>query len=127
MRIVTAAVIEKEGKVLIARRAPHSKLAGKWEFPGGKVEEGETLQDCLVRELSEELGIEVIVGRLLAATEYHYEHGSFRIHAFKVNWVSGAMSLRDHDCVEWVLLEEITTYDLLPADIPIAEQLKLRG
>ena len=127
MKTVTAAIIERNGKVLIARRAPHSKLSGMWEFPGGKVELGETLQDCLIRELREELGIEVIVGRLLAASEYHYEHGSFRIHAFEVDWVSGSISLRDHDCVEWVLLEEITTYDLLPADIPIAEQLKLRG
>ena len=126
LQTVTAAIIEREDKVLIARRSPNSKLAGMWEFPGGKVELGESLQECLVRELNEELGIKVVVGRLLISSEYHYEHGSFRIHAFEADWVSGDISLRDHDLIEWVTLEEIASYSLLPADIPIAEKLKLR-
>ena len=123
---MTAAIIEKEGKVLIARRSPHSKLAGQWEFPGGKVEEGETPQECLVRELFEELNIQAEVGAHFCSSDYHYEHGSFRIEAFYVDWISGVISLTDHDKFEWVEARDLESYELLPADIPIAQLLSQR-
>ena len=124
MRVVTAAIIEHAGKVLIARRSPNSKLAGQWEFPGGKLEEGETLEECLVRELKEELGIETEVGAHFYSGEYAYAHGSFRIEAFKVAWKSGDFDLRAHDRVEWIDPAEFGRFVLLPADLPIAEKLK---
>lgn len=107
MKIVTAAIIQLDGKVLIARRSPHSKLAGNWEFPGGKVEEGESLQECLKRELHEELGILTEIGAHLHSSEYKYEHGSFRIEAFKVSWIGGDLRLKEHDCVEWVSVDAL--------------------
>ena len=123
MKLVTAAIIERDGKVLIARRAPASKLAGQWEFPGGKVEEGETLQQCLVRELKEELGIDVTVGAHVVSSDFRYDHGGFRIEAFRVTWVSGALTLKDHDKIEWIKASELGNFSLLPADIPIAQKL----
>ena len=123
VRLVAAAIIEREGRVLIARRSPASKLAGQWEFPGGKVEEGESLQACLARELHEELGIVVEVGVHFHGGDYHYDHGSFRIEAFRVRWMGETMTLTTHDRVEWVLPSELPGYDLLPADVPIAQEL----
>ena len=69
MTIVTCAIIEKDGKILIARRAEGQKLAGKWEFPGGKVEDGESPEECLKRELEEEFGIPTEVGEFITSTK----------------------------------------------------------
>jgi mutator protein MutT len=126
MHLVTAAIIKREGRVLIARRSPNSKLPGQWEFPGGKVEEGESLEKCLRRELLEELGIDVEVGNHFMASDYHYTHGSFRIESFEVNWIGGELTLIDHDKVEWVLVGDLEKYPLLPADVPIARSLIAR-
>jgi len=123
VKIVAAAIIEKDGKVLIARRALHSNHAGMWEFPGGKVEEGETPQECLARELFEELNIRGNVGNHLCSSEYQYEHGSFKIEAFYVQWMGEITVLKDHDRVEWVKSRDLESYELLPADIPIARLL----
>jgi 8-oxo-dGTP diphosphatase len=123
-RIVTAAIIRKEGCVLLARRNPGEKLAGFWEFPGGKVEVGETTEDSLARELTEELGIVAQIGEKLAESSYAYEHGTFRIIAYSVDRISGEPSPNEHDRLDWVKVEELTSYQLLPADIPIAESLK---
>jgi 8-oxo-dGTP pyrophosphatase MutT (NUDIX family) len=73
MQNVTAAVIYNNGKVLLTRRAPGEKHAGWWEFPGGKIEEGETPEQCLARELTEELGIETVIGRLAAESVFEPE------------------------------------------------------
>jgi len=120
---VTAAIIQRDGAVLIARRAPHSKLPGKWEFPGGKVEEEESLADCLKRELFEELGILAEVGAHFQSSTYHYQHGSFQLEAFLIPRFSGEILLKDHDKVEWVVPCNLDQYELLPADIPIARKL----
>ena len=126
MKVVTAAIIQKGEMVLIARRAPQSKLAGLWEFPGGKVEELETPAQCLARELQEELNIQAEVGEHVCSSEYHYSHGSFRIEAYFAHWVDGQILLKDHDMVEWALPFELENYALLPADIPIARMLAHR-
>ena len=124
MRIVTAAIIEREGKILIARRGPQSKLSGQWEFPGGKVETNESLHDCLKRELLEELNIKVVIGEHFLSSEYQYEHGSFRIESFKVSILNGQITLKDHDRFQWVTPADLELYSLLPADLPIAKKLK---
>jgi 8-oxo-dGTP diphosphatase len=123
MRLVTAAIIQKDASVLIARRGPSNKLAGFWEFPGGKVEEGETPEACLVRELEEELGISCRIVGLLCESSYTYEHGSFRIVALFTDWVCGEITLKEHDDVRFVRVDELSNYKLLPADIPIAARL----
>ena len=81
---VTCAIIENEGKILIARRAADQKLAGKWEFPGGKVEDGESPEECLKRELEEEFGIQVEVGEFITSNNHHYDHISIELLAFHV-------------------------------------------
>jgi 8-oxo-dGTP diphosphatase len=127
MKIVTAAVIVRNGHVLVTRRAPGEKLAGLWEFPGGKLESGETLQQCLARELKEELGINVSVGDIVAESEYHYDHGTIRLVALRTEILSGNLELTVHDRAEWVAPAAFERLPLAPADLPIARTLKELG
>ena len=110
--------------VLIARRGPAEKLAGYWEFPGGKVDGDETLAACLIREIREELGIDIVPGRHLCQSEYNYEHGSFRIVAIEAKSESDDFRLTVHDEVAWVLPEHLDEFALLPGDKPIIDVLK---
>jgi 8-oxo-dGTP diphosphatase len=123
VRIVTAAILEKDGRILIARRGPGGALAGKWEFPGGKLEEGETPEQCLQRELREELGIESEVGEVVASSVFHYAHGSIDLVAYRVHHVSGAFVPSVHDAIEWVAAVDLSNYDFAPADVPIVQRL----
>ena len=121
MKTVTAAIIFNEDKVLICRRAPEEKLAGYWEFPGGKLEAGESLRQCLERELHEELGLEVRAGEILGRSLYAYEHGEIELVGIRAELLSGEPEKRVHDRLEWVLPERLAGYLLAPADIPLAE------
>ena len=120
---VTAAVVEKEGKFLLAQRGPGDRLAGKWEFPGGKIEPGETPEGCLAREIREELGIEVQVGDFLCSSRFDYDHASVEILAFRCRWVSGALQHNAHQDLRWVAPETLTELDLAEADRSIARCL----
>lgn len=125
MKVVTAGVLTREdGRILIVRRAPGESLAGYWEFPGGKLEVGETEEECLRRELLEELGIDVRVGAFVAESHYVYDHGEFLLRAFDIEFTGRSISLTVHDTAEWVRARELVTYRLAPADIVIAEKLK---
>lgn len=122
---VTAAILVKEGKILLAQRLPGDKMAGFWEFPGGKTEPGETPQTCLERELEEEFGIIAKTGRFFAASEYRYEHIYIRLEAYFItNWV-GEFRLNSHAAIAWVSLSQLLQYPLSPADIDIALQLSV--
>jgi len=123
MKIVTAAIIHNEGKYFIARRGPSEKLSGYWEFPGGKVEDGESLSDCLRRELKEELGISAKIGDVLTTSDYVYEHGHIRLVAMAAEIVSGKLDLTVHDQSGWLSPFEILKLNLAPADVPVAEFL----
>jgi 8-oxo-dGTP diphosphatase len=123
MQIVTAAILIKDGKILIARRSATDILSNKWEFPGGKVEGEETPETCLVRELMEELGIDVQVGSFLAENCYHYEHGSIRLLAYRTYWVAGDLDPKVHEEIGWASLGELDRYDFAPADIPFVMKL----
>ncbi len=124
MKTVTAAIIEKDGKILIARRKADDRQAGKWEFPGGTLEAGETPQDCLQREMQEEFGIGVAVGSYFGESVHHYDHGAIRLMAYWANWETGKMVLNDHEDVRWVSLEQLADYDFAPADIPLVKMLQ---
>lgn len=124
-RRVTAAVVIRNGKVLTARRAPGQKNEGLWEFPGGKVEPGETDEMCLEREMREEFGIE---GRSLAhVMDNRYVYGalgeSILLCAYVFEWMSGAFELRVHDEIRWVDAEELKCLALSPADVEIARRV----
>jgi 8-oxo-dGTP diphosphatase len=123
-KIVTAAIIRKDGCVLLARRCSGEKLAGFWEFPGGKVEFGETPEESLARELLEELGIVACVGKRVAESSHQYEHGSFRVMAYLIDHVKGEPRPNVHDQLDWVKIDDLASYQLLPADVPIAASLK---
>jgi len=123
MKLVTAAIIQNEGKYFIARRGPTEKLAGYWEFPGGKVEDGESLSDCLQRELKEELGISSKIGDILITSDYVYEHGHIQLVAMVAEIVGGNLNLTVHDLYDWLSPSEILKLNLAPADVPVAEFL----
>ena len=124
MKTVTAAILEKDGKILIARRRDDDRQAGKWEFPGGTVEPDETPQTCLKREMQEEFGISVTVGRVFGENIYQYDHATIRLIACMVSWESGRMVLNDHADFRWVLPEQMLEYDFAPADIPFVRKLQ---
>lgn len=123
---VIAAIIKRGDEVLLCQRK-EGALQGKWEFPGGKIENGETPEECLVREIEEELGIEIEVDDIYQAVHTHYEHGDFLIIAYLARHVAGQISLRVHSDVAWVNVANLTDYDLADANIPIAESLKEEG
>lgn len=120
---VTGALITDGDKILIARRAPGQSLAGHWEFPGGKVEPGETPEESLRRELYEELGIVAEVGEHFATSVHHHPRGTIELQVYFARIKSGQLVLKVHDAVAWVTPGELLEYDLLPADLPIAQRL----
>ena len=124
---VAAAFMVHNHKVFIARRAPSQPLAGKWEFPGGKVEAGETVPACLARELAEEFGIQVAVGSFVADSTHRREVGTFHILAHRVTWLAGDIVPVDHDRWAWTSPDDLLAYDLLPADIDLAKSLIEKG
>jgi len=120
---VCAGVIIKNNKVLLARRPQGSHLAGFWEFPGGKIEKGETPEECLKRELKEELAIEATVGDFICASEYDYVEKSIRLLAYYVE-ITGEPQLKAHDSLAWIDLQQIEPQMLAPADRLIAQEIK---
>ncbi|MBD9677412.1 (deoxy)nucleoside triphosphate pyrophosphohydrolase [Pseudomonas sp. PDM18] len=123
MKNVAAAVVYLDGKVLVARRAPGEKLAGMWEFPGGKLEADETPQRCIVREIHEELGVGSIAGDTLTESVFTYPGGTIQLIAVELTLNSTNFVLQVHDRVEWCLPRELLSYELAPADIPIAMEI----
>lgn len=124
---VAAAVIEnREGRILIARRKPEISLGGFWEFPGGKIERGETPGICAARELLEEMDIHIEAGEILTETTHDYGNGKV-VHLIAVRAIllGGNMRLHDHDDIRWVTVNEMSDYLFAPADEAIVERLEL--
>lgn len=124
MKEVSAAIIIEDGKVLLARRAKGEKLAGYWEFPGGKREEGETIDECLVREIREELSLDIEVVGEFDTSDYKYPGGRIRLIGLLAEIRNGVVSKTVHDLVEWIDISSVLDYQLAPADIPLAERLR---
>lgn len=123
MKQVTAAVIEKDGKILIAQRKAGDALAGKWEFPGGKLEPGETPQACLRRELMEEFGVDTEIGEFICSSRFEYKHLPIELLVYRARHLSGEFKLNDHARIEWVAAADLKNFDLSSADIPVMELL----
>lgn len=121
---VTAAILVKDNKIIIAKRGPDDRLAHKWEFPGGKVEIHETPEQCLKREMKEEFDIDVSVGEYLGSSIYHYDHISIELLAYRTYWENGEIDLKDHDDFKWISLEKLAEFDFAPADLFFVEKLQ---
>ena len=117
---VTAAILRRGESVLVARRAAGRQLAGYWEFPGGKVENGESPEACLQRELEEEFGIAVEVGEFVAENVHDYGDKVVRLLAYEVVHIAGEFRLTDHDAIDWLPATQLHSIQLAPADVYIA-------
>ena len=125
MITVVAALIEKDGKYLIARRSTGSSdVLGKWEFPGGKVEQEETEENAIEREIKEEFEINIKAIKFLANNVCEYPTKTIELRLYECKHVSGEFNLHDHSEYLFVDKEDIVNYDLCLADIPLAEFLK---
>jgi 8-oxo-dGTP diphosphatase len=124
MTTVVAAVIENGGRILICRRRPDQPHALKWEFPGGKVEPGETQMDALQRELHEELGIRAEIGACIADYEYAYPgRQPIRLSFYSVNKFEGEVTNRVFSDIRWEPRELLPSYDFLEGDVAFVRAL----
>jgi 8-oxo-dGTP diphosphatase len=121
---VVGAVIVREGLTLCAQSGPGSALPGMWEFPGGKIEAGETRHDALARESSEELRCEVAVGELITTTVHEYDFGIVALTTFYCKLLSGTPALTEHSEVRWLVPANLTSLEWAPADIPAVELIE---
>jgi A/G-specific adenine glycosylase len=121
---VTAAVICRNGRILIAQRPLGGRLGGLWEFPGGKVEAGETLPQCLRREIKEELGIRIKVGRQITSIDHAYTHFKITLHAFECELVSGKPQALQVQDFKWVRMSELKRFAFARTDLRIIEALR---
>jgi 8-oxo-dGTP diphosphatase len=123
MRVVAAAVV-RSGRVMVLRRGPGQRMAGGWEFPGGKVEKGESDAAALEREMLEELGMRGAAGALVAENAHKYPFGSIWLRLYLFDWQAGDAALSVHDRMDWVRPDALDAVDFLPADRPLANALK---
>jgi 8-oxo-dGTP diphosphatase len=120
---VTAAIIEENGKVLIGRRKPGRHMGGKWEFPGGKIEPGETPQESLARELLEELAIRVRIGEFLCKAFYEGDGVSLELLVYRVERMEGEPALIEHQEIRWVSPKQLEAFDLADSDRKVVQRL----
>ncbi|MEZ5387100.1 MAG: (deoxy)nucleoside triphosphate pyrophosphohydrolase [Prosthecobacter sp.] len=122
---VVCAILFREGRILLAQRPPGKKLAGMWEFAGGKIEPGESAENALHRELQEELGCEVSILRELAPVTHDYPWCRVVMTPFICELAPGSAEPHPHEHTElaWVKPENLRDYDLAPADLPVVEAL----
>lgn len=120
---VTAAIIQYSNKYLLAQRPSGGNLPYKWEFPGGKVEPGESLEECLTRELREEFGVQAQVGSLICQAQHAYDHMAVEVSFLEVELPVEKIQLLYHAAIAWVELEELAGVDLVEADKAVIEHL----
>jgi 8-oxo-dGTP diphosphatase len=121
---VAAGIIRQNGRFLITRRRMGDHLGGLWEFPGGKLEAGETLVGCLHRELREELGIEVTAPSLYRTIRHSYPEKTVELHFFRCELKAGEPQKLDCEDFRWATITELRSYEFPPADRPLIEALE---
>nr|WP_274655004.1 (deoxy)nucleoside triphosphate pyrophosphohydrolase [Paenibacillus humicola] len=125
---VAAAIIANErGRLLIARRKRGKAQEGLWEFPGGKIELGETAADCLRRELLEEMNIRIDPVAYFAENEHRYVDAHIRLIAYTARYLGGTVTLSDHDDYRWAERSELREYAFAPADLKFVDMLQQQG
>lgn len=124
MITVVAALIKKDGKYLIAKRL-YSKdvIAGKYEFPGGKLDPGETEEQAIEREILEEFGVTVKCEKFITNSMYRYPTRAIDLRLYECSYVSGNFQLTDHSEIKWVTLDQLENYEFMPADVGLVNYL----
>ena len=120
---VVAAIIHDEGRILATQRG-YGDFKDGWEFPGGKMEPGETPEAALVREIREELDVEIVPEKLVTTVECDYPKFHLTMHCFLSSVKSGTISLLEHEAAKWLTKEELDSVGWLPADVEVVEKLK---
>ena len=120
---VVAAVIKMDNKIFATQRG-YGEFKGGWEFPGGKIESGETPQEALVREIKEELGATIKVGNLIDTVEYDYPNFHLNMQVFWGEVISGKLVLKEHQAARWLSVHEIDSVNWLPADLELVDKIK---
>lgn len=120
---VVGAAILCEGRVLVARRGEGQALAGQWEFPGGKIEPGESPEQALIREIGEELGCEIKIGARVTTTTHTYDFATIRLATYYARLVRGTPTATEHSELRWVKVAEMTTLAWAPADVPAVKSI----
>ena len=124
MKRVVAALIVQAGKLLVCQRTRHQTMPLKWEFPGGKIEEGEQPRDALRRELDEELGIEATIGDELARIQHEYPNGGMvELRFYVVREYKGELENRIFKDIQWATLKDLPKFDFLEADLTLVSDL----
>lgn len=121
---VACAILRQNNTILAVQRAANMRLPLKWEFPGGKIEAGETAEDCLVREVVEELGVRISVGAALSKVTYSYRDFTVTLHPFLAEILSGTLVLHEHAAARWLAPHELQLLDWAEADLPILTELQ---
>ena len=125
MITVVAALIEKDNKILIAKRSTgDSNVLGKWEFPGGKIEPGESSQEALKREIQEELGVSIVIDQFFCTAEYEYTSFHLTMHCYLCHIEVGEMMLHEHKSAKWLTSQSLDCVEWLPADLDVVKRLK---
>lgn len=120
---VVAAVIRIKDKIFATQRG-YGDFKGGWEFPGGKIEDGETPQQALIREIKEELDTEIAVGELIDTIEYDYPTFHLSMDCFWCEIISGNLELKEHEAAKWLTKDTLDSIEWLPADITLIETIK---
>lgn len=123
---VTAAVIKQDNRILICQRARDDDYALLWEFPGGKLEEGETPEQCIVREITEELGLDIQVNSILAETKHNDGEQDVHFTFYEADIIQGAMTLNVHESAVWAPLDTLADYQFMRADQPVVNLLLMK-
>ena len=121
---VAIAIVLSGGRILIARRPESAELGGYWEFPGGKCREGELAEQCVVREVREEVSLIVRPIRVLPPIDWHYEHANVRLHPFLCEKCGGKERALWADELRWIAPEELRQYRFPPANAALIEELQ---
>lgn len=122
--VVAGILINKNNEILIAKRKEEKILGGYWEFPGGKIDDGETPEESLIRELMEEMNINIKINKYFGENIYDYERGTIRLIAYIGEISAGQITLTDHSEYQWIKKDEFIKYKMAPADVYFVKKLE---